>query len=102
MATRLPWGVDFGDGIARHSTQLYEVIFLASLAVVLMLASDRLRVGDAFKLFLLCYFTFRLLVDFIKPGLRVGGLSVIQWACAAAIAFYATHARRLMAEVSHE
>jgi phosphatidylglycerol:prolipoprotein diacylglycerol transferase len=102
VTTRLPWGVDFGDGIVRHPTQLYEVIFLVSLAAGLMLVSERLRVGDAFKLFLLCYLTFRLLVDFIKPGLRVGGLSVIQWACVAAIAFYAPHARRLMAEVGHE
>ena len=96
IATRLPWGVDFGDGISRHPTQLYEVLFLVLLAVVLVRLSDRLSVGDAFKLFLLAYLMFRLCVDFIKPGLRVGGLTVIQWACAAAIAFYAPHAGRLM------
>ena len=98
VATRLPWGVDFGDGIPRHPTQLYEVLFLASLAAVMRHLAGRFRTGDAFKLFLLAYVTFRLLVDFIKPGLRVGGLSVIQWACVATIAFYAPHARRLMAE----
>lgn len=29
--TTLPWGVNFGDGIARHPTQLYELIFLVAL-----------------------------------------------------------------------
>ena len=28
-STRLPWGVDFGDGILRHPTQRYEILFLA-------------------------------------------------------------------------
>jgi prolipoprotein diacylglyceryltransferase len=105
VTTRLPWGVDFGDGISRHPTQLYEVLFLVLLAAVLVRVSDRRRVGDAFKLFLLAYLMFRLCVDFIKPGLRVGGLTVIQWACAAAIAFYAPHVGRLMmmrAEVHSE
>ena len=27
VATALPWGVDFGDGVARHPTQLYEYRF---------------------------------------------------------------------------
>ena len=27
-ATTLPWGVDFGDGLARHPLQLYEIAFL--------------------------------------------------------------------------
>ena len=27
VATNLPWGVDFGDGIYRHPTQIYEIIF---------------------------------------------------------------------------
>ena len=26
--TQLPWGVDFGDGIARHPTQIYEIVFV--------------------------------------------------------------------------
>ncbi len=32
LPTTLPWGVDFGDGIARHPTQIYEAAFLAWLA----------------------------------------------------------------------
>lgn len=33
--TRLPWGVNFGDGIARHPVQAYEILFLAALAFAL-------------------------------------------------------------------
>jgi hypothetical protein len=28
VATTLPWGINFGDGIARHPTQLYEIVCL--------------------------------------------------------------------------
>jgi phosphatidylglycerol:prolipoprotein diacylglycerol transferase len=102
VPTRLVWGVDFGDGIARHPTQLYEVAFLASLAALLVLLGNRLtEVGDRFKLFLLGYMGFRLVVDFLKPGVRVGGLSAIQWTCLALIAFYAPHAPRLVSAVRH-
>jgi phosphatidylglycerol:prolipoprotein diacylglycerol transferase len=100
VATRLPWGVDFGDGITRHPTQIYEIAFLAALAGALAAIGDRLsRAGDRFKLFMLGYMTFRLAVDFIKPASRVGGLSVIQWACLAVIAYYVPHLPRLSSEV---
>ncbi len=33
--TTLPWAVNFGDGIPRHPTQLYEIIFLLALAPIL-------------------------------------------------------------------
>ena len=102
VPTRLPWGVDFGDGVARHPAQLYEVVFLAALGFLLVRVSPRLRTGDQFKLFLMAYLTFRLLIDFIKPGVRLGGLSAIQWMCAAALAFYAPHVRPILAEVRHE
>lgn len=101
IATRLPWGVDFGDGVVRHPTQLYEIAFLAALGVVLARWPARLAtVGDRFKLFLIAYLTFRLVVDAIKPASRVAGLSSIQWACLAVIAYYAPHAWRLTSEVA--
>lgn len=34
-ATALPWAVDFGDGIGRHPTNLYEISFLALLGIAL-------------------------------------------------------------------
>ena len=100
IATSLPWGVDFGDGIPRHPTQLYEIVFLALLSLLIARGASRLRVaGDAFKVFLLGYLTFRVLVDFIKPATRIAGVSVLQWACLAVIAYYAPHVPRLIAEV---
>ena len=100
IATRLPWGVDFGDGIVRHPTQLYEVIFLTVLGVILWISSRlATTVGDGFKLFMVGYLGFRLLVEFIKPGVRVGGLSAIQWVCLAGVAYYAPHVPRLVMEV---
>jgi prolipoprotein diacylglyceryltransferase len=101
IASSLPWAVDFGDGVSRHPTQIYEIAFLAALALLQMKRGHRLVVGDRFKLFMLAYFVFRVLVDFIKPGVHLGGLTTIQWACLAAIAFYARHIPRLASELRH-
>jgi prolipoprotein diacylglyceryltransferase len=100
IATSLPWGVDFGDGIPRHPTQLYEIAFVALLSLLVALVAPRLRlIGDAFKIFLLGYLSFRVLVDFLKPATRIAGISVIQWACLAVIAYYMPRLPRLIAEV---
>jgi phosphatidylglycerol---prolipoprotein diacylglyceryl transferase len=50
--TTLPWGVNFGDGIPRHPTQLYEIIFLIFLipllrSVIPSAASASRSEGDA-------------------------------------------------------
>ncbi len=85
-ATALPWGVDFGDGVRRHPTQLYEVVFLAVLAWLLLRMGRRPhRNGAVFRLFLSAYLGWRLVIDFLKPQPLVHGLNVIQWACVAAL-----------------
>jgi phosphatidylglycerol---prolipoprotein diacylglyceryl transferase len=100
LPTGLPWGIDIGDGVRRHPTQLYEMIFLAGLGGMLVTrAGLRATVGDRFKCFMVAYMGFRLLVDFLKPAVRLGGLSAIQWACVAVLAYYAPHVPRLIAEV---
>jgi prolipoprotein diacylglyceryltransferase len=100
VPTRFAWGVDFGDGVLRHPTQLYEIAFLAGLIGVFAAVGDRLSVaGDRFKLFVLAYLGFRLGIDFLKPAAQLGGLSMIQWACVATIAYYAPHIPRLASEV---
>ena len=100
IATGLPWGIDFGDGVSRHPTQLYEIAFLLLLLIAVMrFASLSPPAGDAFKLFLLGYLSFRVVVDFIKPASRVAGMSVLQWACLAVIAYYVPHVPRLLTEV---
>ncbi|HXE89446.1 MAG TPA: prolipoprotein diacylglyceryl transferase family protein [Terriglobales bacterium] len=93
--TTLPWGVDFGDGIARHPTQLYELIFLLLLAQFLWRRSRaQYESGDLFKMFMVGYLGFRLLVDFIKPGVTVAGLSLLQWACVGVLLYYARDLKR--------
>ena len=87
LATSLPWGIDFGDGLRRHPTALYEIVFLAVLAIGLLRWSRRgAESGDLFRGFVVGYFAFRLIVDFLKPAACRGlGLSAIQWACVAAL-----------------
>jgi prolipoprotein diacylglyceryltransferase len=139
-ATSLPWAIDFGDGIRRHPTQLYEVVCLLLLvpflyrclkkissqpSVILSAAVTKQGVvtaeskdpeslaitngapgnslptlgtrnpalgtvpGDAFRLFMVAYMTFRLLADFIKPYPRIFlGLGGIQWACVLILLYY--------------
>lgn len=83
VATNLPWGIDFGDGILRHPTPLYEIVFLLFWAGIL---SARIRIdpppGQLFRGYLGGYLGFRLIIDFLKPDFRpIGGLSFIQMAC---------------------
>jgi prolipoprotein diacylglyceryltransferase len=91
-STRLPWGIDFGDGIPRHPTNLYEIGFLAALALGLWLVERRrpLPNGRRFELFLAGYLLFRLLVEFLKPTAALPGLGLtaIQWACVAGLGYY--------------
>ena len=87
VPTSLPWGVDFGDGVPRHPTQLYETAFCAVLAVVLARRTVRPHTeGAVFRGFLAAYLAWRLAVDFLKPGTAHAGLTGIQWACVAGIA----------------
>ncbi|MDB9513668.1 prolipoprotein diacylglyceryl transferase [Kamptonema animale CS-326] len=90
VATNLPWGVDFGDGIYRHPTQLYEIIFLVILMAFLRIRSRYQRQeGDLFKFYMIAYLGFRLIVDFIKPDFHPFlGLTAIQIACILALVYY--------------
>jgi phosphatidylglycerol:prolipoprotein diacylglycerol transferase len=84
--TRLPWGIDFGDGIPRHPTQVYEIIFLLLLGLALSCYNRRPHPqGATFRLFLAAYLGWRLLIDLVKPQPLVYGLSLIQWACVAGL-----------------
>lgn len=94
LATQMPWGVDLGDGLHRHPVQLYEILFLMTLAIFLIrmqkvnTQKKSLASGDLFKLFMIAYFSFRLLIDFIKPGIFFWGLNAIQWTCVAMLIYY--------------
>jgi prolipoprotein diacylglyceryltransferase len=105
--TSLPWGVDLGEGIPRHPVQLYEVAAMILLAVLLpRIKPPQFQAGDRFRAFVLGYYAWRLAVDFLKPGVRFGGLTPLQWACAAALIWYGRDLVRMTAylrktEVSH-
>ena len=80
--TSLPWAVNFGDGITRHPTQAYEILFLCLLAISLRWVGKRHYAnGAVFRLFMAAYLSWRLLIDFLKPQPLVWGMSCIQWAC---------------------
>lgn len=92
IATSLPWGVDFGDGIARHPVQLYEIGFLAAAGWLLQAARPQLPEGGQFRGFLILYLAWRFSVDFLKPGISFAGLAPIQWACLLALLWYLRNA----------
>jgi hypothetical protein len=76
--------------VRRHPTQLYEAVFLLALCAVLeRLRRTPHREGARFRLFLTAYLVFGLAVDFLEPDPRFAGLSSIQWACLAALCWYA-------------
>ncbi|MDF2629183.1 MAG: diacylglyceryl transferase [Symbiobacteriaceae bacterium] len=98
VVTALPWGVDFGDGIARHPTQLYE---MAALAAIALWAGARRRTavqsGDIFKGFMILYLLFRFGVELIKPDPRPYlGLSGIQVACVGGLLYYLRDLSRVL------
>ena len=88
--TTLPWGIDFGDGIPRHPTQLYEIAFLLLLAWFLHQYAHRPHpTGAVFRIFLAAYLTWRLAIDFLKPQPHIAGMNMIQWACLAGLVILA-------------
>ncbi len=91
VATALPWGIDQGDGIARHPTNLYEILFLGLLWFCIVQIEKRMPLADGarFRLFLASYLLFRFCVEFIKPVYRFDvGLSTIQIACLLGLVYY--------------
>jgi prolipoprotein diacylglyceryltransferase len=91
IASGLPWAIDFGDGIRRHPTNLYEILFWLMLWAGLKGFEKYRHFADGarFKLFMVSYLLFRFLVEFIKPDYFFSfGLSVIQLVCIAGILYY--------------
>ncbi|WP_020569312.1 prolipoprotein diacylglyceryl transferase family protein [Neolewinella persica] len=83
-------GIDLGDGLHRHATALYEIIFLGIFWLVLrwLAVHRQLRSGRLFMLFLSGYLSYRFLIGFLQPRTLVGGLGMIQWACLSGLVWY--------------
>jgi phosphatidylglycerol:prolipoprotein diacylglycerol transferase len=89
--TRLPWGVDFGDGIARHPVQLYESAAMFLFLFVFLAAISRrseLFLKQGFYLFVGWYAVQRFAWEFLKPYPRViGPLNVFHLVCLVLLAY---------------
>ncbi len=89
--TALPWGVDFGDGLRRHPTQLYETAFhLTAAAAIFVLWRRRMFPGQLIKLYIIAYLVYRFASEFIRPEPKLfGALTGYQWAAVALIPAFA-------------
>lgn len=80
IKTALPWGVDFGDGIFRHPTQIYESIFMLIMFFVLLYRRKKAKPGQLFYLLMNSYFIFRFFEEFIREEPRLFlGLTIFQY-----------------------
>lgn len=85
--TDKPWGIVFPhiDRLARHPTQIYESVFHLTMAGILFILyrTGSLR-GQLVKFYILSYFGYRFLTEFIRPEVKVlSGLTAYQWAALA-------------------
>ena len=74
--TALPWGHDFGDGVARHPVQLYEAAAMAAFALIYVVAvrrRDRFVIDNGFYLAAGFYGAQRFGWEFLKPYAAVLG-----------------------------
>lgn len=103
--TKLPWGWDYGDGLPRHPTAIYEILGIAVLAWFVTRGGFIKQPGDRFRAFVVGYLLLRIGLDFLKPpfgpagaGMLMpqpwGALTPIQWACVAGVAYYRRDVRR--------
>ena len=90
--TRLPWGTDFGDGIPRHPTQLYEAVFMLGMFGLLAAVKSKATApGVLFRFLMVTYFSFRFVTEFIRvEGAPVLGLTFFQWISLVVLAWYVT------------
>lgn len=89
--TTLPWGVDYGDGIARHSLPAYEIVFLGALWIVLLRIREKISLapGSLFMIMMLLYTLFRFGMEFAKNDyVYPWGLSAIQTVCLLGVVYY--------------
>lgn len=92
-------GMDLGDGLSRHPIALYEIIFLVFLFIGLKKINyfTSQENGLLFKLFMISYFGFRFMIEFIKPNVfHVLGLSSIQWLCVICWIYYAPTLKKIV------
>ncbi|MEO8068351.1 MAG: prolipoprotein diacylglyceryl transferase family protein [Flavobacteriales bacterium] len=88
--TELPWGIDLGDGVNRHPTNLYEILWLGLIWLLLTVIETRwvLAPGARFRIFMVLYLEFRFF-EFLKPAHPVlWGFTTIQIAAELGVLYY--------------
>lgn len=97
VQTTLPWGVDFGDGVRRHPTQLYELVYIGCITPFLIAHRRASRgAGRSFRVFVLMYAGWRVLIEELKPSREVVlGCSVIQVVCVVTLVVVGMRLRRV-------
>jgi prolipoprotein diacylglyceryltransferase len=83
-------GVNFGDGVYRYPTQLYELVFdMGLFALFLYLKKNKqLAPGTLFRYLLNAYLLFRFFLEFIRESDRIAfGISYYQMICLFCIVF---------------
>ncbi|WP_406825810.1 prolipoprotein diacylglyceryl transferase [Pedobacter sp. KACC 23697] len=90
IPTHFFMGMDLGDGVIRHPVMLYEIVYLVLLIFLFnSLKNQELINGDRFKLFMVLYFLFRFLIEFIKPYQSLFlNLSSIHWSALFIFIYY--------------
>jgi phosphatidylglycerol:prolipoprotein diacylglycerol transferase len=66
--TDLPWGIDFGEGIRRHPTQIYESVFHLTMVLALLLLMRRgIWRSHLLQVYLVAYCGYRVATELIRP-----------------------------------
>ena len=98
IETKLPIGINFGDGLLRYPTQLVEMIFCFILFGYLYYkqkTKKELEPGRLFKELVLYYFVFRFFIEFMRGTEKnIIFLSIYQVICLIGIAFYVLKLKR--------
>lgn len=96
--TALPWGVDFGDDIARHPVQLYESASMLLFLIVYLreiARGSRFFRGEGFYLFVGWYACQRFVWEFFKPYPALAGpFNVFHIVCAILLLYAIVMLRR--------
>lgn len=91
LPTDFVLGMHLGDEFKRHPVALYEIVFLTILFIVLQIIKQKINYpsGFLFQVFMLAYFSFRFLVEFIKPRYEIlFGMGTLQLVCIIMILYY--------------
>lgn len=77
------WGIDFGDGLLRYPTQIFEIIFHFVAFLLMVKFKDRVKTpGVLFKVYIVSYLVFRFFTEFIRQGqILVWGMTLYQVLC---------------------